>query len=228
MNTRLRKNHHLRFIETAADDADGAGGDAQDADQDGADGDEGGDDDGDEGEDGADTGADALGDAGKQALDRMKAKLKDERTKRQAAERALADKEPGDETAQAVRAAETTALAKANTRIVRSEVKAAASGKLADPADAYKFLDLDQFEVDEDGNVDEDEIAEAIDELVKNKPYLAAQGGRRFTGSGDGGARKDARPKQLTRADLARMTPQQIADAQAKGQLADLLKTPKN
>jgi hypothetical protein len=227
MNTRLRKNHHLRFIETGADDADGAGGDAQDTDQDGADGDEGGDD-GDEGEDGADSGADALGDAGKQALDRMKAKLKDERTKRQAAERALADKEPGDETAQAVRAAETTALAKANTRIVRSEVKAAASGKLADPADAYKFLDLDQFEVDEDGNVDEAEIAEAIDELVKNKPYLAAQGGRRFTGSGDGGARKDARPKQLTRADLARMTPQQIADAQAKGQLADLLKTPKN
>lgn len=89
------------------------------------------------------------------------------------------------------------ALENANARIVKSEVKAAAKGVLADPADAYKFLDLTQFEVDDDGNVDEDEIADAIDELVKEKPYLAAQGGRRFKGDASGGVRKGPKKPSL-------------------------------
>src|SRR5699024_8991195 len=111
-------------------------------------------------------------------------------------------------------------------RILRSEIKAAGTGRLADPTDAYSFLDLTQFEVDDDGNVDEDEIAEAIDELVKKKPYLAAQGGRRFQGSADGGTRKEARPKQLTRADLAGMSPAEIDQAHKTGRLHDLLNKP--
>jgi len=175
-----------------------------------------------------DDGADELGDKGKQALARMKEKWRTERAKRREYEQKLADATTKDQADADRRKVESEALAKANARIVRSEVKAAAAGKLADPSDAYKFLDLDQFEVDDDGNVDEDEIAEAIEGLIKNKPYLAAQGGRRFQGGADGGTRKAARPKQLTRADLAGMTPQQIADAKAKGQLDDLLKNPKN
>lgn len=87
------------------------------------------------------------------------------------------------------------ATRQANDRIIRSEVKAAAAGKLADPADAIRLLDLTQFEVGDDGEVDEDAITEAIDDLVKKKPYLAAQGGRRFQGSGDGGHRGDGKPK---------------------------------
>ena len=104
---------------------------------------------------------------------------------------------------EARREAEQAATAKANARILRSEVRAAAAGKLADPKDALRFLDLDQFEVDEDGEVDEDEIADAIEDLVKRKPYLAAaQGGngKRFQGRGDGGTRPrppKARPKSL-------------------------------
>jgi len=58
---------------------------------------------------------------------------------------------------------------------VRAEVRAAAAGKLADPSDALRFLDLAQFEVGEDGDIDQDEIADAIDELLTQKPYLAAQ-----------------------------------------------------
>lgn len=168
-----------------------------------------------------DDGSEELGDAGKQALDRMKAKLKDERTKRREAEAKLADKSGSSE--QDKRDSE--ALSRANARIVKSEVKAAAKGVLADPADAYKFLDLSEFEVDDDGNVDEDEIADAIDALVKEKPYLAAQGGRRFKGGADGGARKESRPKQLTRADLQGMSPTEIDKAHKEGRLQDLLKS---
>lgn len=126
--------------------------------------------------DGDDEGAEALGDAGKQALDRMKAKLKAERERRIAAE-AKAAAATGDDDDKARREMESAALAKANARIVRAEVRAAAATRLADPADALNFLDLDAFEVDDDGDVDQDEIAEAIADLLARKPYLAAQGG---------------------------------------------------
>ena len=122
-------------------------------------------------------GADQLGDAGKKALDAMKAKLKAERQRRIAAEAALADNDTADDDDKARRQAESDALAKANTRIVKAEVRAAAAGKLADPADALNFIDLGEFEVGEDGDVDQDEIADAIDDLLRRKPYLAAQGG---------------------------------------------------
>lgn len=116
------------------------------------------------------------------------------------------------------------ALAVANDRIRKAEVRAAAAGKLSDPADALRFLDLSEFEVGSDGEVDSSQIAKAIDDLIASKPYLAAQGGQRFQGSADGGARNDATTvAQLTRSDMARMSPEQIADAEAKGQFDDLL-----
>ena len=151
-------------------------------------------------------GAEALGDAGKQALDRMKARLKASETARKAAERERDEAKGITEQEKAQREAEAAALAKANDRILRSEVKAAAKGVLADPADAYKFLDLTEFEVDDDGNVDEEAIAEALANLVKTKPYLAAvaQGQQqRFQGSADQGARNvthKSEEQQLTEA----------------------------
>jgi hypothetical protein len=177
------------------------------------------------------TGEAALGDAGKKALDAMKAErkaAKDEAAALKAQLDALTAKVEGKEAehaaAQKSREAEQAFLAKANDRIVKSEVKAAAKGVLADPSDAYKFLDLSEFEVDNDGNVDESAIAEALADLVKDKPYLAAQGGKKFQGSADGGARNDAtKVSQLTQADMARMSPQQIADAEANGQFDGLL-----
>lgn len=68
----------------------------------------------------------------------------------------------------------TEALSTVNGRLVRAEVKASAAGKLADPEDAVSMLDLDQFKVGDDGNVDTKLIVKAIDELVKAKPYLAS------------------------------------------------------
>lgn len=66
--------------------------------------------------------------------------------------------------------------AKWKDRVLRSEVKVAAAGKLADPEDALRLLDLSGFELDDDGNADEQAIAKAIDELLEQKPYLAATG----------------------------------------------------
>ena len=172
----------------------------------------------------------ALGDAGKKALDAMKAERKAAReeaaaakAERDALQAKLDGREAEFQQEQVKRLADQAALAKYNERIVRSEVKTAAKGVLNDPQDAYKFLDLGSFEVDDDGNVDESAIASAIAGLVKDKPYLAAQGGR-FQGSADGGARNDTtKPAQLTRADMARMSPEQINDAANNGQFDDLL-----
>lgn len=85
------------------------------------------------------------------------------------------------------------------------EAKAA---KFADPEDAVAVLlrshDIDDF-LDDD-KVDVEAITDALKELGEKKPHLLAQGGKKFQGSADGGARKDAppaRPKDLGEA-LAR------------------------
>lgn len=96
------------------------------------------------------------------------------------------------EKAVAVARAEARAeAAKDNTaKLVRAEVRAAAAGVLADPADAIHLLgDLAEFEVD--GEVDTKAIKRALDRLVQTKPYLSAQPGN---GSGEGGARGGALP----------------------------------
>lgn len=114
------------------------------------------------------------------------------------------------------------ALAAANQRILAAEVRAQAAGKLQDATDALAYIDLSSFEVGDDGSVNTDAIAKAVADLITTKPYLAAQGGR-FQGDADGGPRKEAPgPAQLTRADMARMSPEQIAEAHEKGQFADL------
>jgi hypothetical protein len=87
-------------------------------------------------------------------------------------------------------------------------VRAQAAGKLADPKDALRFIDLSEFEVDSDGEVDGDKIAAAITDLINKKPYLAVQDGRRFQGDADGGARKVPEPKTVE---------EQIAEAQKAG-----------
>lgn len=103
----------------------------------------------------------------------------------------------GDEAAQKAAEVEKAAIAKANTKILRAEVKAAAAGKLANPALAVKLLDLSRFEVDDNGDVDAGEIADAIDELIREEPYLAATAPKRFQGGADQGARKKPKPASL-------------------------------
>jgi hypothetical protein len=175
-------------------------------------------------------GADSLGDAGKRALDSMKAKWKTERDQRRELERKLAesaapastDETPDLEAVKSQAAREATV--KANARILRSEIRAAATGKFADVSDALLNLDLTAFEVDENGDVDADEIADAIQEVLTRKPHLAAATAKRFQGTGDGGAaRKASGPTQLTREDLDKMSPEAIVKAKREGRLSNLL-----
>jgi hypothetical protein len=167
-----------------------------------------------------------LGDKGKRAIDAMKAKLKaakaGERTAKQEAAllkaaQANAGKSASEQAIEAAKLEATeAATAAGNKRILRSEVKAAAATRLKSPALAVKLLDLDELEVDEDGNVDEDAIAEAITKLLEDHPYLAAQGGATTFDS----ARGKSKPKsKLTKADLAKMTPEAIAKAYDEGRV---------
>jgi hypothetical protein len=150
-----------------------------------------------------------LGPAGEKALAAEKEKRKEAARKLRETQAELERLRNGDDkAAEAAREAEKAAIAKANARILRSEVKAAAAGKLADPTDALRLLDLDAFEVGEDGEIDEAEIADAIRDLLKKKPYLAANGKPRFEGGADQGARKRAPAKTLA---------EQIAEAEKAG-----------
>lgn len=177
--------------------------------------------------------AEALGDAGKQALDRMKAKWQKERDLRVEAQKALAEKDKQGENeqpdAEKIRAeADRAAMAKVNERILRSEIRAAAAGKFQDPKDALAYLDLSKFEVDEDGSVDEDEISEALADLLTKKPYLGVtQGDKKFKGTADAGARGNAGKPQLSEADVKQLAAQgkhaEIEQARVDGRLNTLL-----
>lgn len=178
-----------------------------------------------------DKGAEALGDKGKQALDRMKADRNAARDEAKAGREALAALQARIDGKEAEHAAEKTqadrdkaALAKADDRIRSAEVRRAATGKLANPMLALKLLDLSEFEVKDDGSVDDAAISAAIDALLEENPGLGAQGVKRFQGNPDGGTRKESRPTQLTESDLKSMSAKEINEARRSGRLDTILK----
>lgn len=179
-------------------------------------------------------GEDALGDKGKKALDAMKAERNNARKEaqdlRQELEALRAQVEGREAEHQAElerRATEQAALSKANERILKAEIRAAAAGKLADPQDALLHIDVSSFEVGDDGEVDARAITEAISDLISRKPYLAVQDGKRFQGDADAGTRKEARPAQLSEQDVQRLYAEgkheEIVRAKAEGRLQDYL-----
>lgn len=154
-------------------------------------------------------GAEALGDPGKKALDTMKADRNAARAEAAALKAQLDDLKAKAEGREAEHAAQLAAqkvkddaLAVANERILKAEFRAAAAGKLADPADALKFIDLSSFEVGDDGAVNADAIADAIQDLIKSKPYLGAATAPKF-GSADAGVRNGAAPSLAAAIDAA-------------------------
>lgn len=104
-------------------------------------------------------------------------------------------------------------------RLAAAEIKAALTGVVPNPAEIVEDLNLAKY-VTDDGDVD----GEAVAALKKKYEGFARQGksgpdlgqGRR----GDAPAGKD----QLTKADLDRMTPEQIVKARREGRLDDLAK----
>lgn len=174
-------------------------------------------------------GEEALGDPGKRALDAMKQARNDARNQARDAQAqldALKAQVEGREAEHKAQLEEQRikdeALAQANDRILKAEFRAAAAGKLSDPADVLHFIDTSDFEVGEDGSVDAEAISAAVEGLLESKPYLAAQGG---TGPvfESPGTRREPGKGQLTQADLQRMGPDEINAARAEGRLNDLL-----
>jgi hypothetical protein len=130
-------------------------------------------------------GEEALGDAGKQALDRMKAERNAERKRAAAAEAELdklrnASKSEQEKAIDAARKeGESEATKRANTRLVRAEARAlAAAAKFRDPGDVIAQLGdrLGGITVDDDGEVDQKALKGLVDDLAKAKPYLVDTG----------------------------------------------------
>lgn len=109
------------------------------------------------------------------------------------------------------------ALKELRADMARSKLQAQAAGKVADVDALLEVVDVSRF-IKEDG-IDEDAIAATIERLTKVAP---AQPAPPKFGSVELGPQGD-RPRQLGEADLVRMTPEQIVEARAKGQLDDLL-----
>jgi hypothetical protein len=174
-------------------------------------------------------GADALGDAGKKALDAMKAQRKaaeararELQAERDALKAQLEGREAEHAAEQERQRVKDEALAAANRRILSAELKAAAKGKLADPTDAGLYINLDEFEVSDDGDVDTDALVAAIDDLLARKSHLAADK-RRFDGAADQGAQVPQRLTQLSAADLENMTHAEVNQARREGRLNRVL-----
>lgn len=119
---------------------------------------------------------------------------------------------------QAAEEARNTTLAEVRGERLSTLVQARATGKLADPADAERFLDLSDLDPGKPADVDA-----AIEKLVKDKPYLAAADGGPRDNDINQGPRGGGAP-QLTRENLKTMTPDQIDTARQKGQLDHLMK----
>jgi hypothetical protein len=149
-------------------------------------------------ESGAPEGEDQLGDAGKKALTT-------ERTARKAAEKerdeAQAEIKRLQRANAAVKGTDLEAI-KAEIRgefavqIAESDIKAEAKGRLADASDALLYIKAT-------AGMDDTAIKAAVDQLLKDKPYLAAQATEPGTGSapwGDvgGGKTTSAEPEPAT------------------------------
>lgn len=210
LQARRAKHGNLRMEATDDSPADDAATD--DAQSDAPAGDEGQDPDG----------TDQLGDAGKQALDRMKGQLKSTKAELRAFRelglspeeiRALTAKprDDGDQPdPEKIRdEARREARAEALRERVVDKIEARAAKQFADPEDAVAIL-LRTHKADDflDGDaIDADEIDDALKALLEKKPHLAAATQRRFGGGGDQGTRETTpkRAASLTEAVTARV-----------------------
>ncbi|MEU7584426.1 hypothetical protein AB0B50_43380 [Streptomyces sp. NPDC041068] len=166
-----------------------------------------------QGEGGTGTGTAHQGEAGKGAEGDQADAVKTERTAREAAEQRASEAEQ--EAARlrrsnaAQRGTDLDALrdeikAEFAEQLVRAELRAAAAGKLRDPADALALLDVASL-AGSGGDIDAAAVAAAVDQLVKDKPYLAAdQGTAPAWGDVGAGPREDAEPEPATPLDRLR------------------------
>lgn len=80
---------------------------------------------------------------------------------------------------------ETENTARANEKLIKAEVKAAAAGRFIDADAVIALIDRTDIKVSDDDSVTG--VAEALDKLAADKPHLVTE--TRPRGNGDGGAR---------------------------------------
>lgn len=121
-----------------------------------------------------------LGDAGKAALDAERKARREAERRLKAAEAAIEEartasmSEAERAVEEARRAAREETATAFKSKLAASAVRAAAAGRLQDPEDAIRFLDLSSVHVDDDGEVDTKGLGAMVEGLLKDKPYLAA------------------------------------------------------
>jgi hypothetical protein len=141
------------------------------------------------------------------------------------AARADADKEPAEQALeQARREAREEAQTAFNQRLVQAELKAALKGAVNNPALAMKVIDVSEIDVDANGEVDPQSVTDAIEAALSQYPELKPMDQKKFTGTADQGAKgKASRPHQLSREELAALSPEARIKAHENGQLDDLM-----
>jgi predicted Zn-dependent protease len=136
---------------------------------------------------------DGLGDAGKKAL-------KTERDARKAAEKERdtlkAEVTRLQRSNAAVKGTDLEAIkteirAEFTAQIAETSIKAEAKGRLQDPADALLYIKPTEVS-------GEEAIKAAVDQLLKDKPYLAAESGAKPWGDVGGGKTPSAEPEPAT------------------------------
>ncbi len=110
----------------------------------------------------------------------------------------------------------TAALEQAKEQRLRAAIVSEASkNNVVDPDAAVLLINRGSLDFDEQGNATN--IAEAMEILLTEKPYLAGQA-TRVSGSADQGARGGV-GGQLTREQLSELSPEEIVAAQSEGRL---------
>lgn len=100
------------------------------------------------------------------------------------------------EAAQKAEAERQAALAAANERLIRAEVKAVAADLgIVDPDAAYALMDRSGVTVDDDGQVQG--VKAALEALAKSKPYLVRQDAASRSGADFAGGSGDSRKADM-------------------------------
>jgi hypothetical protein len=84
-------------------------------------------------------------------------------------------------------------------QLAETAIKAEAKGRLTDPTDALLYIKAADIDTSDD-----DAVKTAIDQLLKDKPYLAAESGPKPWGDVGGGQRETAKPEPATPMDRMR------------------------
>lgn len=176
-----------------------------------------------------------LGDAGKRAIDRMKAErdearrlLRESQTSQntQTQNTDTSDRngrKDDDNKGKSAEDVENEIISRLTQQALRSSVREVAGSKLADPNDALVLGNWSDMTPNEFGEFDRSAISQRIDDLTKAKPYLL-KNEKKFEGSAEGGNRGETQTQgQVTREQLKSMTPAEINKARSDGRLRDVL-----